>query len=80
MTARTGSRHEPFSQITNRFLPSNRRKLPIFQEKINNYLTAQTGSPNQEVLEFRESPLWLIFKTKKSTLRGRGLGLLLTRI
>ena len=55
MTARTGSRHEPFSQITNRFLPSNRRKLPFFQEKINNYLTAQTGSPNQKVLEFRKS-------------------------
>ena len=50
------------SQITNRFLPSNRRKLPIFQEKINNYLTPQTGSPNQEVLEFRKSPLCLIWR------------------
>ena len=27
------SRQEPVSQITNRFLPSNRRELPIFQEK-----------------------------------------------
>ena len=42
------SNHEPVS-------PVKPKKIINFSEKLNNYLTAQTGSPNQEVLEFRKS-------------------------